>query len=290
MEWTKIPTNMLIQRFSDKEILAITKYQLLWAELEEQPDEKTALRYMSRQQLAIALAFVCDIRGNVMRDVSQVQKKRTNEKMKYNKIKQLSPILPTESKQTADSLPEQIRLDKIREDNIPPVSKDTVPQRVTRFTKPTLDQIKEYNQQTGLGVDEQAFMDFYESKGWKVGNSPMKDWKAALRNWARRDKQNQPDKQYEPTENTESIDHKERAFYVDDKNFFIDDTMDCYKDALVGVSPETIEKVWKWIVENKSGTAVTAGWVIDRINQFKQEEVADPSKVINLNGVLRRVG
>ena len=36
-------------------------------------------------------------------------------------------------------------------------------------------------------MDGQAFMDFYASKGWRVGNQPMKDWKAAVRNWARRD-------------------------------------------------------------------------------------------------------
>jgi hypothetical protein len=33
-------------------------------------------------------------------------------------------------------------------------------------------------------------LDFYESKGWKVGREPMKDWRAAARNWARREKHN----------------------------------------------------------------------------------------------------
>jgi len=28
--------------------------------------------------------------------------------------------------------------------------------------------------------------DYYESKGWKVGKSPMKCWKSAARNWLRR--------------------------------------------------------------------------------------------------------
>ena len=31
-------------------------------------------------------------------------------------------------------------------------------------------------------VDPQGFIDFYESKGWLVGKTPMKDWKAACRN------------------------------------------------------------------------------------------------------------
>lgn len=34
--------------------------------------------------------------------------------------------------------------------------------------------------------DPEAFVDFYASKGWKVGNSTMKDWKASVRGWIRR--------------------------------------------------------------------------------------------------------
>jgi hypothetical protein len=37
-------------------------------------------------------------------------------------------------------------------------------------------------------VDAQRFVDFYSSKGWTVGKSPMKDWRAAVRNWASRDR------------------------------------------------------------------------------------------------------
>ena len=46
-------------------------------------------------------------------------------------------------------------------------------------------------------VDPQEFIDFYESKGWMVGKTPMKDWKAACRNaekWERweRDRDKRP--------------------------------------------------------------------------------------------------
>ena len=36
--------------------------------------------------------------------------------------------------------------------------------------------------QRGSRVDPQGFVDFYESKGWMIGKTPMKDWKAACRN------------------------------------------------------------------------------------------------------------
>lgn len=57
-----------------------------------------------------------------------------------------------------------------------------------RFRAPTLQQVTNYATEKGLTIDAERFVDFYESKGWKVGSSPMKDWKAAVRNWCRRDR------------------------------------------------------------------------------------------------------
>jgi hypothetical protein len=34
-------------------------------------------------------------------------------------------------------------------------------------------------------MDPVRFWDFYESKGWVIGKSPMKDWRAAVRTWER---------------------------------------------------------------------------------------------------------
>lgn len=54
------------------------------------------------------------------------------------------------------------------------------------FKKPSVDEVAQYCADNGLDVDAQRFVDFYASKGWKVGSSPMKDWHAAARNWAAR--------------------------------------------------------------------------------------------------------
>ena len=56
-----------------------------------------------------------------------------------------------------------------------------------RFTPPTPRQVKKYCIEKGYPIDVERFVDFYSSKGWLVGKSPMKDWKAAVRNWAKRD-------------------------------------------------------------------------------------------------------
>lgn len=49
--------------------------------------------------------------------------------------------------------------------------------------RPTVEEVRAYCAERGNSVDPQAFVDFYESKGWLVGKSPMKDWKAAVRTW-----------------------------------------------------------------------------------------------------------
>ena len=60
----------------------------------------------------------------------------------------------------------------------------------TRFTPPSVEEVAEYCRERGNKVDPQQFVDFYASKGWKVGNSPMKDWKAAIRStWERQERQ-----------------------------------------------------------------------------------------------------
>ena len=55
-----------------------------------------------------------------------------------------------------------------------------------RFQRPTLDEVTDYCRERNSTVDPGEFIDFYDSKGWKVGSTPMKDWQAAIRNWERR--------------------------------------------------------------------------------------------------------
>ena len=59
------------------------------------------------------------------------------------------------------------------------------------FEKPTVEEIAEYCSERKNGIDPQAFYDFYESKGWKVGAAKMKDWRASVRTWEQRRKTEQ---------------------------------------------------------------------------------------------------
>lgn len=53
----------------------------------------------------------------------------------------------------------------------------------SRFTPPTLGEVKEYCKERGNDVDANKWLNFYESKGWMVGKNKMKNWKAAVRTW-----------------------------------------------------------------------------------------------------------
>jgi len=63
--------------------------------------------------------------------------------------------------------------------------KDTVTAARSPFAKPSLEEVTAYCRERRSSVDPQAWMDHYESNGWRVGRNPMKDWKAAVRTWER---------------------------------------------------------------------------------------------------------
>ena len=112
------------------------------------------------------------------------------------------------NQQATDGLPDgnqrstQYRVDQysVREEN-----KAAAPPRAKRFTQPTFAEVQAYVMERHSAVDPQEFIDFYESKGWMVGKTPMRDWRAACRNaerwdrWARGEQSaEQPPRKFDP--------------------------------------------------------------------------------------------
>lgn len=64
-----------------------------------------------------------------------------------------------------------------------------------RFVPPTVEEVTAYCQERGNNVNPQTFVDFYTSKGWKVGKDPMKDWKACVRTWEGKQRNTSPVRQ-----------------------------------------------------------------------------------------------
>lgn len=84
-----------------------------------------------------------------------------------------------------------------------------------RFSPPSVEEVRAYCQERKNNIDPEAFVAFYESKGWKVGSQPMKSWKAAVTTWEKRQaKENQGQKPAKPmSHHIEVIDGEEVVVY-----------------------------------------------------------------------------
>lgn len=74
--------------------------------------------------------------------------------------------------------------------SISPSPKEKPPKGGKKKVPPTVDEVRAYCLERRNGIDPQAFVDFYEARGWKYGpGKPVADWKACVRTWENRRKQ-----------------------------------------------------------------------------------------------------
>lgn len=58
-----------------------------------------------------------------------------------------------------------------------------------RFVPPTLDEVRAYCLERRNQIDPTAFVDYYQARGWKLnGGQAMRDWRAAVRTWEKRER------------------------------------------------------------------------------------------------------
>lgn len=133
---------------------------------------------------------VCVVRDWKINNYIQADRKR--ETLHFAEKAQLSTddaaaymLADTSCIQNASSLDTQ---DSIELGEVPLGKKRYVggePPRAARFTPPTVEEVKAYCRERENNVDAERFIDFYASKGWKIGKNAMKDWRAAVRTWER---------------------------------------------------------------------------------------------------------
>lgn len=86
------------------------------------------------------------------------------------------------------------------------INKENKKKSVKRFTPPTIEEVKTYCTLRNNNINPEQFVDFYTAKGWKVGNTPMKDWKAAVRTWEQRDAERRKPKDDDRFYKSEEVD------------------------------------------------------------------------------------
>ena len=204
MDWIKIKTHhMLFSELSMTERGMLVSIQSLTAHLERFPTEKeiAMLPGIGRKALATLSdsvrntgATLSDIIHKVLEDVSELNSNRVSNRERKRLSRSKKPDVTRDIYVTSQEQVDTghaIREEKRREEKN--ILSDSEKKSVTRFVKPALGEIENFI--GGIPLDgfysvdprkeAESFFDFYESKGWVIGKSGMKDWKAAARNWVR---------------------------------------------------------------------------------------------------------
>lgn len=113
---------------------------------------------------------------------------KTEENPQKPNITQQNPTKPTETQQnpTEPGITQRAYTESDTDTDIDTEitrKKCKKKEALPRFTPPSAEDVKAYCLERGNSVNAERFVGFYASKGWKVGNQPMKDWKAAVRTW-----------------------------------------------------------------------------------------------------------
>lgn len=119
----------------------------------------------------IFMAEVEEMIGSETDAAERMRKSRERKALKDAECNNVTPMLQERYIENRDK-----RIDN-RDKNI----------KSKRFARPSVEEIAAYVKENKLNVIAEEFFDYYEGNGWKVGKNAMKDWKAACRNWSRRE-------------------------------------------------------------------------------------------------------
>ena len=163
---------------------AILEYE--YSELKEMPD-------IQDEAVKVAFYFIkSDLDNNYQKYLDTCNKRKENLK-KANASKESANATQMQSECTPNAV--QMGGDNENDnenDNDNNIKKENTKEKAPRFSPPSLEEVRAYCQERGNVIDPEQFVNFYESKGWKIGKEKMKDWKACVRTWEKRNKISKP--------------------------------------------------------------------------------------------------
>lgn len=135
--------------------------------------------------------YMLDIQNFIGQSSSEADRQRNYQKRISEEKRKISNMI---SNNISNEVSNKISTPEIELEKDIDIKKETttdvvVKKKQKKFVKPTQQEIAEYVKSLGKSLDVARFYDYYEAKGWLVGKSPMKDWKATVRNWLRNNHQ-----------------------------------------------------------------------------------------------------
>ena len=157
-------------------------------------------RIMKLEEGNIVINFLDEQMG----ERKKVSKRNSNNGKKGGRPPKPKPLPPLEEKPPAlvsvsETIPEQSNIEEKREEKkrtekkkeVKKVAKAPIEKnKLKRFIKPTIEEIKKYCDERKNTIDAKTFFDHYETNGWKRGKTAIKDWKACVHTWENSRKSN----------------------------------------------------------------------------------------------------
>ena len=186
MEFLKIWTDFreVIAPLEDDEKGKLFDAMLLYAETGEEPNN-----LYGNERFIWPVA-----KRDIDRMNSKCEANRANGSKGGRPKTEANPTKPNETENNRTEPNESLKekKDKEKESNVKETLLTESKEKRTRFSPPSVEEVRAYCQERNNGIDPEAFVAFYASKGWKVGNSPMKDWKQCVITWEKRDGKTAP--------------------------------------------------------------------------------------------------
>jgi hypothetical protein len=182
MDWIKVYHKHLFG-LTKLEKATLVEIQILTAFLERLPLESEMVQATSEHALTTLRHHLDDrsttlrqVLDKVLEDVQDVADKRLAGRQRKQKW------LSNHKNPTLERVPrtQGNEADKIREDKI---REDKSNREGHNFVVPSFEEVSSYCLERKNGIDARSFIDFYSAKGWLIGKSKMKDWRACVRTW-----------------------------------------------------------------------------------------------------------
>lgn len=117
--------------------------------------------------------------NNMHKQIIMLIQENLSEENKFKGSEILNSLLPMDSQIGKRKKREVVETEQIAQTELPII-------KIPRFIKPNKDEVYEYMVEKEFEfakMESEKFINFFESKGWKVGKTPMKSWKSAVANW-----------------------------------------------------------------------------------------------------------
>ena len=118
---------------------------------------------------------------------------------------------PQSKEKEKEKVNASLKEERVNREKKPPTAASAAERTV--FVAPSVEEVRAYIESRGSGIDAERFVSYYETTGWRIGgNRKMKDWRAAVRLWEKRDEERARERSAKSTKSEKSPKERQGNF------------------------------------------------------------------------------